>query len=232
MQTVGIPLAGFADNTGTEWVARGLPPPPPPKGISPHAVAWGGCLHGRCSWLGHVAQPPAPPARQGRPLLHGGPSSSLAPHPSNQHAGSAWRHAAHTVQTDAWTPTRAHGHVPTGAEVATARALGLRDSRSPPPPTGSKPRARASQHCVRAGSRSIASGLWVLRGPGSQCRGQPPQARWALTSTGRAMHPPTAQPQGDERPAHGRASVASSHRAACRSQPRLEGAEALTCRPA
>lgn len=53
---------------------------------------------------------------------------------------------------------------------------------------------------VTAGSGSIASGLRVLLGPRSQCRGEPLQARWALTGTSGAMHPPAVQPQRNKTP--------------------------------
>lgn len=159
-----------------------------------HGMGGGECLHGRYGWSGHVAQPLAPSAHRGRPLLQGGPSSSPAPHPSSQHVGSARRRAARTIQMDAQTPTRAHGRVPTGAKVATARALGMLDSCSPLPPTSSKSRAHASQRCVTADSGSLASSSQVPRGPSSQCRGQPSQARWALSSTGGTTHPPVGSP--------------------------------------
>lgn len=222
VQTVGIPLAGFAGNAGMEWVARCSPPPPLPKGISPRAVAQGGCFRGRCGWLGRAAQLPAPSAHRGRPLLWGGPSLLPALHPSNRRAGSTWRYTAHTIQTDACPlGQRLQRHGLSVCWTAMAPRLPPAASQEPVP-----------HNTVTAGSGSIASSSRVPWGPGSQCRGEPSQARWALTSTGGATHPPAARPQGNECSARGRAGGTSSRRAACRSQPRLEGAEALTCQPA
>lgn len=140
-------------------------------------------------WLvGPCDSVPCFPCLLGRPTLQGDPSSSPAPHPSSWHAGSAQRCTAHTVQTDAQTPTCAHGRVPTRVEVTTHGLSACWTAIAPHLPP------------VTAGSGSIASGLWVPLGLRSQCGEEPLQARWALTGTSRAMHPPAVQPPRNKTP--------------------------------
>lgn len=226
VQTAGIPLAGFVGDAGAAAPAA--------KGNLPTCRGTGGrgCPHSRRGWLGRAAQPPAPPACRGRPLLWGSPSSWPALPPSSWGAGGARTHVARTIQTDARTPTRAHGRVPTGAEVAAAWALGLPGSRGPrlPPAASREPVPRGTARQQAAGALPAAPRS--LGVPAADAEETPSQARRALTSTGGATRPPAARSSGNGRPARGRAGGASSRRAACGSRLRLDGAEALTCRPA
>lgn len=178
VQTAGIPLAGFAGDAGAAAPAA--------KGNLPTCRGMGGqgCPHSRRGWLGRAAQPPAPPACRGRPLLRGGLSSWPALPPSSWGAGGARTHVAHTIQTDARTPTRAHGRVPTGAEVAVAWALGLPGSRGPrlPPAASREPVPRGTARQQAGGALPAAPGS--LGVPAADTEDTPSQARWALTSTG------------------------------------------------
>lgn len=148
-------------------------------------------------------------------LLQGGPSSLLAPRPSNQCAGSARKHAAHTVQTDAQTPARAQGHMPTAVEVTTAQALCLLDSHGPRAPQAWSPWLSALG-CGRQQER-----CQQLVGP-SGCW-QPTRRRAIALQSHRGMNALHVA---------GSAGSVSSCRTICGSQPRFEGAKALTCRPA
>lgn len=183
VQKVGIPLAGFAGNAGTEWVVRGLPPPQPPKGISPRAVARGDAsAAGVVGWAMRLS--PLLPLPAGAD-----PFSGVArPHRRHRALPTGVREAHGDTRHIPYTGMLRHQcvHMDTCPPGRRSRRHGLSacwTAAAPrlPPAASQEPVPHST---VRAGSGSIASGSRVPQGPGSQCGGEPSQARWALTGTG------------------------------------------------
>lgn len=159
---VGTPFAGFARGAGTEQVAQRLATSPAAGEDPSLCYSTVECL--QATQLSPLLPLPCPcPCPS---LFQGSPSSLLALQPSTRRAGSA-QTPAHTVQTDT---SRAQGHMPTAVELTRAHVSCLLHSHSPAPP---EPGACGSQRWVMAGSRSIASSLWVPGGAGSQHGAEP-----------------------------------------------------------
>lgn len=186
-----------------------------------------GCLHSTCGWLGHAAQPPA----------EADPFSGVA-HPRCQH---------HILPTSMWETHGDTWHVPYRRMLGHQRVhmdacppqqkwqrhrlLARRTAAAPAShwwQAQSLPRtalcySRQREHCQR---HTGPSGSW-----------QPPWRRAIAGTTGPDWHrggtasSHSAAP-GAKRPVRGGAGSSSSCGAACGSQPCLEGAKELTCRPA
>lgn len=138
---LGTPSAGFAGSTGTEQVAQRLATTPAAGENPSLCYSTGECL--QVTQLSPLLPQPQPSLSRVAHL-----HSWHCPLPSG--VQEAHGHTAHTVQTDARTPARAQGHMPTAVELTPARAPCLLDSHTPQawsPWLSSTGLQQAAEHC-------------------------------------------------------------------------------------